>query len=84
MGKMKDAHGLIQFHLVFDWLLPKFGKGLDEVGFYEFVVARMQNYMIRIIWKGAFSPEYYDPYNEKFITADHVARFFGCQLVRSI
>ena len=29
-------------------------------------------------------PEYYDPYNKKFITADHVACFFGCQLVRVI
>jgi hypothetical protein len=48
---MKDAHGTIRFHLVFNWLLPKFGEGLDEVGFYEFVVARMQNYMIQIMQK---------------------------------
>ncbi len=34
LGKMKDAHGTIRFHLVFDWLLPKFGEGLDEVGFH--------------------------------------------------
>ena len=84
LEKMKDAHGTIRFHLVFDWLLPKFGEGLDEDGFYEFVAARMRNYMIQIIRKHAFSPEYFDPYDEKIITADNVARFFGCQLVRAI
>ena len=28
LEKMKDAQGEIRFHLVFDWLLPKFGKGI--------------------------------------------------------
>ena len=31
-----------------------------------------------------FKPAYYDPLDEKFITADHVACFFGSQLVRAI
>ena len=31
---MKDVHGKIRFHLVFEWLLRKFCEGLDEVGFY--------------------------------------------------
>jgi hypothetical protein len=84
-----DPNRTIWFHLVFNWLLPKFGKGLDKdkVGFYKFVVAKMQtNYMIQIMQKRAFLPEYYyyDPYDKKNITAEHVARFFGCQLVRAI
>jgi hypothetical protein len=31
LEKMRDAHGTIRFHLVFDWLLPLIGKG----GFYR-------------------------------------------------
>ena len=42
----------------------------------------MQNYMIQIMRKCAFLLEYYDPYNKKFIVVDHVACFFGCQLMR--
>ncbi|KAL3778367.1 hypothetical protein ACHAW5_008310 [Stephanodiscus triporus] len=80
---MKDGQGEIRFHLVFDWLLPKFGEGLDE-GFYEFIAARMKNYMTEIIRKRAYRPEHVDPFDRKFITANHVARFFGCQLARAI
>jgi hypothetical protein len=42
LEKMRDAHGTIRFHLVFDWLLPLIGKD----GFYKFVAACMQNYII--------------------------------------
>jgi hypothetical protein len=61
---------------VFDWLLPKFGKGgLDkEESFYEFVAARMRNYMTEIIWKHVYRPEHYDSFDVKLVTADHVAR----------
>jgi hypothetical protein len=44
---MKDADGNIHFHKIFDWLLPTIG--MQDVPFYEFVLARMQNYMIHII-----------------------------------
>jgi len=84
LEKMKDGRGTIRFHLVFDWLLPKFGEGLDKEGFYDFVAARMRNYMTEIIRKRAYRPEHYDPFDGKFITADHVTCFFGCQLAREI
>ncbi len=84
LEKMKDAWGTIRFHLVFDWLLPKFGQGLDEEGFYEFDIARMRYYMIEIIRKCEYRPEHYDPFDGKFITANHVARFFGCQMAHAI
>ncbi|KAL3775049.1 hypothetical protein ACHAW5_007513 [Stephanodiscus triporus] len=80
LEKMKDGQGEIRFHL----LLPKFGEGLDEEeGFYEFIAARMRNYMTEIIRKCAYRPEHFDPFDGKFITANHVARFFGCQLARA-
>ncbi len=80
LEKMRDTHGVIRFHLVLEWLLPTFG----EVGFYEFIAGRMRNYMIHIMKDTAFNPAHFDPYDEKNITTDHVARFFGCQLVRAI
>jgi hypothetical protein len=36
--------------------------------------------MIKIISKSAFKASYFDLMDEKYITADQVARFFGCQL----
>ncbi|KAL3798584.1 hypothetical protein ACHAW5_000574 [Stephanodiscus triporus] len=77
---MRDAHGVIRYHLVFEWLLLTFG----EEGFFEFVAGRMQNYMIHIMKDELFRPRYFDPMDKKYTQADHVARFFGCQLVRAI
>jgi hypothetical protein len=57
LQKMRDAHGTIHFHLVFDLLLPSIGMD----GFYKFVAARMPNFMIQIMRKCAFWPEYYNP-----------------------
>ena len=79
--KMRDRHGTIRFSKVFDLLLPEFEGGES---FYEFVAARMRNYMLHIIKVRGFHPCHYHPFDDKCITADHVARFFGCQLVRAI
>jgi hypothetical protein len=41
--------------------------------------------MTHCITTKRWTPKYYDPsMDEKYITADHVARFFGCQLARSL
>jgi len=80
LEKMRDKHGDIRFHFVFECLLPTFG----EDGFYEFIAGRMRNYMMHIMKDNSFSPMYFDPMDEKYIQPDHVARFFGCQLVRAI
>jgi hypothetical protein len=80
LDKLSDAHRTIRYHKVVKWLLPTFGKD----GFYVFVAARMRTYMIQIILKRAYKPSYFDPMDEKYITVDHVAHFFGSQLVRVI
>ena len=40
----------------------------------------MRNHMICIIIDGTFKPSHYDRLDEIIFSADHVARFFGCQL----
>ncbi len=62
LEKMRVGHGMIRFHLILDWLLPMFNGngGFNKDGFYEFVVARMRNYMMEIMRQQAFCPEHYD------------------------
>jgi hypothetical protein len=74
LDKLHDTHGTIHYHTVFKWLLPMFG----EDRFYKFVAAQMRNYMIQIIQIRAYRPSYFDLMDDNYITADHVARFFGC------
>ena len=40
--------------------------------------------MIFIVRNGLFKPNHFDPFDEKHISADHVAHFFGCQLAWAI
>jgi hypothetical protein len=77
---MKDANGNMRFHKKIDWLLPTIG--MQDVPFYKFVLARMQNYMIHIINNEGYKPRFYNPQGGITISADHVARFFLCQLCR--
>jgi hypothetical protein len=77
---MMDAHGDIHFHKIFEWMLPTF----EGVSFYEFLSARMLNYMLYSIKDNGWTPLYYPPADGKVISADNVARFFGCQLSRSL
>ncbi len=67
---MMDENGNIRFHKIFEWMLPPF-KG---VSFYEFLSARIRNFMLHSIKDKGWTP----------ITVDDVARFFGCQLARSM
>ncbi len=75
-----DAHGDIRFSRIYEWMLPLF----DGDSFYEFLAARMRNYMLHVIKTKGWVPKYYCPSDEKFIQADKVAHFFGCQLARSL
>ncbi len=77
---MMDAHGDIRFHKIFEWMLLTF----EGVPFYEFMTARMRNYMLHSIKDKEWAPMYYRPAGGKVISADDVARFFGCQLARSL
>jgi hypothetical protein len=58
------------------------GDGDDT--FFEFMAARMRNYMIHIMRTKSFKPRFYNPGNGKVITAGHVARFFGCHMGRML
>jgi hypothetical protein len=75
-----DAHGDIRFSRIYEWMLPSF----DGDSFYEFLAARMRNYMLHVIKTKGWVPKYYRPSDKKYIRADDVARFFGCQLARSL
>jgi len=75
-----DEHGDIRFYRIYKWMLPSF----DGDSFYEFLAARMCNYMLHIIKEKGWVPKYYRPSDEKFILADDVSCFFGCQLARSL
>jgi hypothetical protein len=68
---MMDAHGDIRFHKIFEWMLPTF----EGVSFYEFLSARMRNYMLHSIKVKGWTPVYYRPADGKVISADDVARF---------
>ena len=78
-----DEGADIRFHRIFEWLLPQFEIDGSVKSFYEFLAGRMRNYMSKSMLTG-WTPKYYDPKDEKHITADHVARFFGCQIARSL
>ena len=79
---LRDDSGDIRFYKVFQWLLPKY----DDQSFWEFLAARMRNYMIHLMRSDGYKPRYYSPGpgKNRVITADHVARFFGCHMGRML
>jgi hypothetical protein len=77
---MVDVHGNVRFSKIFEWMLPTF----DGESFYEFLSVKMRNFMLHSIKTKGWMPKYYCPANKKVIVADHVARFFGCQLALSL
>ncbi|KAL7525437.1 hypothetical protein ACHAXR_001005, partial [Thalassiosira sp. AJA248-18] len=83
LKRLKDNSGDIRFESVFDWLLPTFGED-GETTFYEFIAARMRNYMIHIQRCKEYKPRYYNPSQGNTIQADHVARFYGCHMAQML
>ncbi len=59
-------------------------KNGDGKTFYECLAARMQNYMVHSIHMKGWTPKYYNPADEKYNNADHIAHFFGCQIAQSL
>ena len=51
-----DANGDICFECVFEWLLPQFGKN-NTLDNFEFIAARMGNYMVHIIKTKQYKPK---------------------------
>ena len=80
LAELIDDEGDIRWPRVFEWLLPRYSND----SFFQFIAARMRNYMVHIQRTQAYRPYYYKPDDELFITGDHVARFFGCHIVRMV
>jgi hypothetical protein len=83
LATFKDANGDIRFERVFEWMLPRFGED-EDVEYYDFIAARMRNYMIHIMRTKNFKPKYFNPAINLTIQADHVARFYGCHMGRML
>ena len=77
---LKDDNGDIQYYKVVEHLLPRFNGDL----FWEWLAARMRNYMLHHIRTDGYKPRYYVPGSEKAILGDHICRFFGCQTARML
>ena len=60
LESLKDDNGDIRYYKVFEWLLPMFGPD-GKTSFWEFLAARMRNYMVHIIRKKRYKPKYYNP-----------------------
>jgi hypothetical protein len=67
-----DEHGDIRFSRIYYWMLPSFNGD----SFYQFVAARMRNYMVHMIKVKGWVPKFYCPSDEKYILAHDVGRFF--------
>ena len=63
---MIDEHSNIRFHKIFELKLPTF----EGVTFYEFLLARMRNFMLHSIKNKGWTPLYYRPADGKIISAD--------------
>jgi hypothetical protein len=77
---MVDVHVDVRFSKIFEWMLPTF----DGDSFYEFLSAKMRNFMLHSIKTKGWTPKYYCPADKKVIVADHVTHFFGCRIARSM
>jgi hypothetical protein len=63
LASLMDDSGDIRFPKVFEWLLPRYG----DDGFWEFLAARMRNYMIHIM---SAEEKPYKPRHGKWVTVD--------------
>ena len=86
---LKDEAGDIRFSKVMEFCLPRFDDREEgQQTLWEWQAARMRNYMAYLCMYHGFKPKYYDPMGDwkkeefKYITADHVARFYGVMMAR--
>jgi hypothetical protein len=78
LSSLYDENGDLRYYKVHAWSLPRFGQET----YWEWVAARMRNYMMHIVLHEGYKPRFYKPKIDHVILADHVARFFGCQHAR--
>ena len=55
--QLKDENGDIRFHKVIEWCIQKF----DGESYWEWLAARMRNYMVHLMATEEWKPRYYDP-----------------------
>ena len=80
LASLKDASGDIRFENVFQFCLPRYG----DQSYFDFVAARMRNYMLHIIRTKGYKPKYYNPMIDRKIESHHVARFYGVHMARML
>ena len=80
LKKVKDDFGDIRYEKVHDFLLPM----IDGEHFYDWLAARMRNYMLYIIRHQGYHPRYYKPEEDKVILGHHVAQYFGIETCRML
>ena len=82
MEQIKDKHGDIRYEKLHGLTLP----AIDGAKYYNWLAARMRNYMIFLIRHKEYTSRYYNPVNKgKEILTHHVARYFGvehCRMLR--
>ena len=77
---LKDDEGHIRYEKVFEFLLPDF----EGEGYYEWIAARVRNYMTHLIRTQGYTPTYFKPEDDKVVLGDHIACFFGVQIARML
>jgi len=84
--EFKDQRGEIKYEKLFIYALPQFRGREETEDLFTWQAARMRNYMLKIV-KDAdkpYKPRYYKPNQQKVITNNHVARFYGCLLAKML
>ncbi len=77
--EMMDVNGDLRYSRIFDDLIPTIGME----HFYAYLAAKARSYMTCLMLKCNWKPQYYKPDKGTIILTDHIARFYGCQLVQS-
>jgi hypothetical protein len=75
---LMDDDKEIRYEKVFEWCLQRFSD--DDKSLFEFHAARMRNYMMKRMVEDGWNPQYYT--GDRFITGDHVTRFYGACLAK--
>ena len=60
---LKDDEGNIRYKKVFEFLLPDF----EGEGYYEWIAARVRNYMTHLIRTQGYPPTYFKPEDDKVV-----------------
>ena len=80
LESLKNEMGEICYWKVYEWMLPI----IDGISFFDWLAARMRNYMTHLIKDAGYKCRYFNPEDGKVITGDNVCHFFGCHIARML